>query len=585
MSQRPPSPDSPEARAIAALSEEAIPNPVKLVIWDLDETFWAGTLSEGGASPLEHTARMVRTLADRGIVSSICSKNDRAAALARLEEMGVREFFVFPHIDWTPKGQAIAAQLSDMGLRAENALFLDDNPMNLEEAAFFNPGLMCLDVREGVPDLAAHPRLAGKDDRERTRLAQYRALESKRSEQRESGLSNEEFLRQSGIRLRYEYDLEAHWDRVLELLNRTNQLNFTKRRVETPEAEAELRALLAMPGAHAGLVEARDRYGDYGYVGIFVMVLRASGSRLEHFAFSCRTLSMGVEQFVHQGLGRPEITIAGPVANPLDTPGTVDWIEEVADFESGAGTGGAGHLCLVGGCDLLQMAFYCGGTRDEFVNIVRNGHVVRYDDVGFLLTDRAARDLESYRKHFEMWSRAEMLALDESVSRADLVFLSLYQSAAGQHFFTFGGEGFGGTHLVHTPAQALRAVMKSDRAIWFAKTFYHRPYTLEERIELIHRAYRRMLDLARPEARVVLMDAQERGVDNPRQLGIRRAFNALNARMEAEDARVVRLPVDEVVAAEDAVDPDHFTRTGYFRIARFVTALQESADPRRRAEG
>lgn len=39
------------------------------------------------------------------------------------------------------------------------------------------------------------------------------------------------FLRTSDIRLIIEHDIEPHIDRAIELINRTNQLNFTKRRL------------------------------------------------------------------------------------------------------------------------------------------------------------------------------------------------------------------------------------------------------------------------------------------------------------------------------------------------------------------
>lgn len=52
--------------------------PIRLVIWDLDETFWRGTLTEGGISEYvrEHHDTVIE-LARRGI-TSICSKNDHS---------------------------------------------------------------------------------------------------------------------------------------------------------------------------------------------------------------------------------------------------------------------------------------------------------------------------------------------------------------------------------------------------------------------------------------------------------------------------------------------------------------------------
>ncbi|WP_068112526.1 hypothetical protein [Tropicimonas marinistellae] len=542
---------------------------VKLVVWDLDETFWGGTLSEGGITVRPENVALVRRLAERGIVSSICSKNDFEQAKKALEEIGIWDYFVFPHIDWTPKGQAIRSMIADMGLRDENVLFLDDNPMNLEEAAFFNEQIMCVDGRRALSGLLDLPQLAGKDDRELSRLAQYRVNEAKHREQVQGDLSNEEFLRQSDIRLSHIYDIDGNWERVLELINRTNQLNFTKKRVETPEAEAELREMLAMPGAHAALIHVTDRFGDYGLVGFYLIVKRASGARLEHFAFSCRTLNMGVEQYVYDCLERPVLKIAEPVASGLDAAAPVDWVREVVQGEDDA-TAPDRRLCLVGGCDLLQMAFYCGANRDEFVNIVRNGMVVRYDDVGFILADREDPSITGYRNRLEMWSRDEMRAFDAALGQADVVILSLYQSAAGQNFFTFGGAEFGGRHLMHVPAQAMRTILAGENAAWFAKNFYYRRYTLEEKLTLIRKAYDRVLSLVRPRTPVILIGASEVGARADRSLEIRQGFNALGREYASERAQVVLADPAEIMAPEDVVDADHFTRIGYFKLAQFI---------------
>ena len=80
---------------------------IKLVIWDLDETFWKGTLSEGEICPIEKNLELVKYLTDRGIMNAISSKNDFAVAKAKLEELGVWDYFIFPHINLEPKGPQI----------------------------------------------------------------------------------------------------------------------------------------------------------------------------------------------------------------------------------------------------------------------------------------------------------------------------------------------------------------------------------------------------------------------------------------------------------------------------------------------
>ncbi|HZZ90005.1 MAG TPA: hypothetical protein VFE13_16880, partial [Caulobacteraceae bacterium] len=46
-------------------------NKIKMVIWDLDDTFWNGTLAEGeSVKRIARNVRIVKQLTDRGIVSS-----------------------------------------------------------------------------------------------------------------------------------------------------------------------------------------------------------------------------------------------------------------------------------------------------------------------------------------------------------------------------------------------------------------------------------------------------------------------------------------------------------------------------------
>ena len=147
---------------------------VRLIIWDLDETFWNGTLTEGGISRNEVAALTVKTLAERGIVSAICSKNDHEPVERILKDWGLWEYFIFPSINWEPKGPRIKALVEAVKLRPETILFIDDNPMNLKEAAHFVPGLQVSD-ESIIPSILENRLFKGKADLKMSRLAQYQA--------------------------------------------------------------------------------------------------------------------------------------------------------------------------------------------------------------------------------------------------------------------------------------------------------------------------------------------------------------------------------------------------------------------------
>ena len=181
---------------------------IKLVIWDLDDTFWTGTLSEGEVALIDHNIEIVRTLTDRGIMSSICSKNDLGPVRQILEKVQIWDYFIFPHIAFAPKGEAIQNIVDQANLRPDNVLFIDDNPINLGEVRFLFPKMMVSLPEQVLPGLLDLAEAKGKDDTGHSRLKQYKQLERKVDDLKTTTLSNQEFLRGCEMKVRLDYDVE-----------------------------------------------------------------------------------------------------------------------------------------------------------------------------------------------------------------------------------------------------------------------------------------------------------------------------------------------------------------------------------------
>lgn len=346
---------------------------IKLVIWDLDETLWSGTISEGTVEVPEGHRRLLAQLTDIGIVNSICSKNDFATVMDYLKAQDLAQYFVFPSVNWNPKGARIKQLIGDMQLRPANVLFLDDNPSNLGEVLHFCPEIMTAGP-EVIEQLAANAEAADKKDPDHKRLAQYRVLEKKHNV-REEYSSNEEFLYQSNIRVEIGYNCADHLERIHDLILRSNQLNFTKMR----STLVELQTLMADRTASCGYVSVRDNFGDYGIVGFYAQ----KENRLIHFVFSCRTLGMGIEQYVYNLLNRPELEIVGEVISDLtvaELPGWINQSEAVAAAEQMQINDLSAHTVLVKGpCDLFQIYPYIANTElfdTEFTYTTNEGLVI-----------------------------------------------------------------------------------------------------------------------------------------------------------------------------------------------------------------
>lgn len=364
------------AAAPVKIAAEAAPaaegdNRIKLVIWDLDETFWGGTLAEGGITPIAAHIELVKILSLRGIVNSICSKNEFARTKAELERLGIWEYFIFPRIDFAPKGAMIKDIIEAAQLRAPSVLFIDDNLININEALHYNPGLQVC-VPEVIASLLGDPRCKGRPDPEMERLARYKVLEQKQADRATGASDNLDFLRNSDIRISFHHELGDEFPRLHDLVNRTNQLNFTKNR--WPEDEAQALELFLkeqhQDGAetfhsHWGYVKVSDKYGNYGIVGFYLV----RGGHAVHFLFSCRTLNMGIEQFVWHKIGRPTVKTVGEVVSSLgDHPGWITVVDD-ADATEAKSTSARKTICVRGACDLSMINHYLRmryETREEF---------------------------------------------------------------------------------------------------------------------------------------------------------------------------------------------------------------------------
>ena len=272
----------------------------KLVIWDLDDTLWQGTLADGDVPVLnEERAGFVRALNRHGIVSAICSKNDHAAARAQLEAFGLWDDFVFPRIAFLPKGEVIRQLIADMQLRPANVLFVDDNLRNLAEAEAAAHGIRVVDATSDDCDAMLRQILDENRHVGKSRVSEYRILEARVAEREQSALTDEDFLLQSDIRATFTHRMDNldFAERIEELINRSNQLNYTGTRV----AAGSMRELIMNVSDYDIFCAfVWDRYGYYGLVG--VAIFDKLRQQLTHFAFSCRIMHMGVEDYLLQAL-------------------------------------------------------------------------------------------------------------------------------------------------------------------------------------------------------------------------------------------------------------------------------------------
>ncbi len=339
---------------------------IKLIIWDLDETFWSGVLSDNTVQFNENNAKLIKNSTDAGVINAICSKNDYDEVKKYLAEHSLWEYFVFNSINWSPKGSRVKQIIQEMNLRDVNVLFIDDNHLNLQEAKEFCPNIM-VESPNIIPLLFDYYSDIEKKDIKHARLEQYKLLE-KKMEFKASVGSNEDFLYNCNIQVDIKDNCVDEIDRIVELIQRSNQLNFTKIR----SSKEEIEELLEDKSVNCGYISVSDKFGDYGIVGFYAI----RENTLIHFVFSCRTLNMGVEQYVYNYLGKPKLAIVGEVASSLDSK-LPEWINHSKDNKKTSKTSlGNTKILFKGPCDLEAIFSFVKESKKtikEFVYVNAKG--------------------------------------------------------------------------------------------------------------------------------------------------------------------------------------------------------------------
>jgi FkbH-like protein len=265
---------------------------VKCVVWDLDNTLWHGVLLEGDCIVLRHNIpEIIKRLDERGVLHSIASRNDEAAALKQLQDLGLNEFFLCPQIGWNSKAESIRKIAESLNLGLDSIAFIDDQEFERDEVSFSLPQVLCLDVAD-IPGLLERPELtpAYITDEARLRRRLYKAdIERNAAEEKFTG-PKEEFLAQLNMVFTIAPAEVEDLRRAEELTRRTHQLNTTG----NTYSYEELDGLRQSPHHRLLIGRLDDRYGSYGTIGLALLECGSEEWTIKLLLMSCRVMSRGV---------------------------------------------------------------------------------------------------------------------------------------------------------------------------------------------------------------------------------------------------------------------------------------------------
>jgi FkbH-like protein len=308
----------PEVLAEAALDIKAALRGVrgqakKLVVLDLDDTLWGGIVGDVGWQNLrlgghdglgeafKDFQRELKGLTKRGIALALVSKNEQSVALEAFTshpEMVLElSDIVAYRINWIDKAKNVAEIAAELNLGLQSVVFLDDNPV---ERARVREALPEVYVPEWPKDPMNYVRaflslrcfdvpVVSQEDAERTQ--QY-AAEKKREQLRTDVGSIDDWLSSLGIRVKFARLGPSNLARTTQLLNKTNQMNLSTRRL----SEVELSAWAESSSREVWAVVVSDKFGDAGLTGIMSLEVQGKQARIVDYVLSCRVMGRKVEE-------------------------------------------------------------------------------------------------------------------------------------------------------------------------------------------------------------------------------------------------------------------------------------------------
>jgi FkbH-like protein len=288
----------------------------KCLVLDLDNTCWGGVIGDDGLEGIKigqgsatgeaflAVQQMALDLYGRGVILAVSSKNDDANARLPFREhadMLLKEshLAVF-QANWNDKASNLEAIAKTLNIGLDALVFLDDNPA---ERAQMRAALPMVAVPELPNDPAWYPWMLASagyfeavtfSEEDRLRAASY-AADASRAEVMTKTRDLGEYLSSLEMVLENKpFDAEGR-QRVVQLINKSNQFNLTTRRY----TEAEIAAAQADETVFTLQTRLMDRFGDLGMIGVVIgrpaEHLSAPAWELDTWLMSCRVLGRKVE--------------------------------------------------------------------------------------------------------------------------------------------------------------------------------------------------------------------------------------------------------------------------------------------------
>ena len=253
-----------------------------------------------------------------GIMLNVCSKNEEAIAKKGFTErkdapLNVEDFICFK-ANWEPKHLNIANIAKEINIGEDSFVFIDDNPVERDivrnSLTVTVPEVTCPEDYIKSIDRAGFFEITTftKDDAKRNEMYKQNAM---RAQEEASFGDYKDYLLSLNMTSEIGAFSAAHSERITQLINKTNQFNFTTRRYTQGEVDEIISNTTDYISAYANLV---DKFGDNGITTCFISSVEDKTATIDLWVMSCRVFKRHFEfalfdYFVSQCIKRGITTV------------------------------------------------------------------------------------------------------------------------------------------------------------------------------------------------------------------------------------------------------------------------------------
>jgi len=305
--------------------------PKKIIVTDFDNVMWNGVIGEDGLDNIycdqstkgyKHYIYQssLKKLVNSGIILAGVTRNDETLASLAFSDKSMilaESDFVCVVASYNAKSSQISMISKQLNLPLESFIFIDDNPVELEEVMLSLPEVKCLLFPKSTDNL---PDFINKlfnnfsfdtitdDDKNRTEFYKKRSLSISPSEKQ--GADLDEYLISLEMKINAIVCNQDTSVRAIQLINKTNQFNANGIRISEQHIKDKLSDNLLLLS-----FSLTDNHGNHGEIA---SILIENKNKILNFVLSCRAFQRNIEYYVFHWIHK-ELSIDTLCLNYINT--------------------------------------------------------------------------------------------------------------------------------------------------------------------------------------------------------------------------------------------------------------------------